>query len=467
MTARTVWEDLLSAALIGTDRRPSPGADGEPAAALLSAAAAEEVRRRAGRRPRRGEPLPPAAPEERPLVPEAAITRLTAVLGGDRVRLLPEWLAAAAGRERRLPPYLLPALLDHGVRDRSIREHLGVLAGRRGRWLAGLNPAWAYLAEAPGGGDGGAGERMWEFGSRGDRVRHLRELRETDPGAARDLLASAWDRETPGDRAAFLDVLRSGLSPADEPFLEAALDDRRREVRHRAADLLTMLPGSRLARRMAARAARCLGRDGDGFAVNPPSACDPPMERDGIRAAAPGGSGRRGWWLQQVIARTPLGFWPGHLGLTAEEITAAELGDWSREVRVGWERAAVLQHDAAWARALFAREPLADLLAVLPAEERAVRAAEVVRGHAVDGQLIMLLGGVPGPWGPPLAKAVLNTIVETLAVQPWNVGELARMAAERVDPALAGLVADLSDDAVVQNVAETLRFRDEMLKELQ
>ena len=40
----------------------------------------------------------------------------------------------------------------------------------------------------------------------------------------------------------------------DEPFLESALDDRSREVRQQAADLLTRLPDSRLALRMAERA---------------------------------------------------------------------------------------------------------------------------------------------------------------------------------------------------------------------
>ncbi|WP_443732482.1 DUF5691 domain-containing protein, partial [Streptomyces coriariae] len=47
---QTVWEDLVTAALLGTNRRTPPGAPpGRTApAALLDAAAAETVRRRAG-----------------------------------------------------------------------------------------------------------------------------------------------------------------------------------------------------------------------------------------------------------------------------------------------------------------------------------------------------------------------------------------------------------------------------------
>ncbi|MGW6554539.1 hypothetical protein ACWGBV_30255, partial [Streptomyces sp. NPDC055051] len=45
------WEQLVSAALLGTDRRPAAGARGDEAAgALLDAAARRTLRRRAGLR---------------------------------------------------------------------------------------------------------------------------------------------------------------------------------------------------------------------------------------------------------------------------------------------------------------------------------------------------------------------------------------------------------------------------------
>ncbi|GAA3297754.1 hypothetical protein GCM10020295_31430 [Streptomyces cinereospinus] len=65
----TAWEDLVTTALLGTDRRPPPvslPAPGREApAALLDAAAAETVRRRAGLRPARAAPArtrPPRTP---------------------------------------------------------------------------------------------------------------------------------------------------------------------------------------------------------------------------------------------------------------------------------------------------------------------------------------------------------------------------------------------------------------------
>ncbi|WP_214110382.1 DUF5691 domain-containing protein, partial [Acrocarpospora catenulata] len=403
--------------------------------------------------------------ETRPAAPRRAGDRLARMLGGEHPRLVEEWLEIAAERGVRVPAPLIPPLLDLGARDRSIRARLAVLTGARGRWLAGLNPAWAYLlGESSGAGDA-LDHGIWEFGAGGDRRAFLARLRAADPGQARELLAVGWASESGDDRAAFLAAFADGLSMADEPFLESALDDRRREARQTAADLLTRLPDSRLGRRMAERAARALVRVGDTLTARPPQACDSAMERDGLRARPPAGGGERGWWLQQVISHTPLAFWPGHLGGTVAEITRLDLGDWAREVRMGWTRAAILQRDPEWARALLDIEPLTDLLAVLPPDEQSQRAAQLVYTGKVDGQLIMMLGGVPRPWGEPLARAVLTRITELAAKQPWNAGELANLAAVRIDPGWYDQVARFAEHGEMEDLAAILRFRSDMIKE--
>ncbi|SDK91598.1 hypothetical protein SAMN05421874_1135 [Nonomuraea maritima] len=446
----TTWNDLTSAALVGTDRRPYRGD-------LLQDAAVEVARRRAGRRPDMapgGAPAP-APVEDRPAVGRRAAERLMRILGGQHDRLLPEWLAAAAATGRRVPPYTLPDLLDRGRRDRSIREHLGVLAGRRGRWLAAYNPAWSYLLDEPTG-------ETWELGGAADRRAHLRALRSADPGAARRLLEGTWERETPDDRAEFVALLADGLSPDDEPFLEQALDDRRREVRQAAANLLTRLPGSRLARRMAERLAACVTITGDVIAVEAPEACDRAMERDGIRPKPPRGTGERAWWLQQVIARAPMSEWE----LPPDRLLTMRIPDWDVDVRAAWVRGAVLQRDPEWARAMFAFDPISDLLQALPPGEQQELAARFVQGRDLDSQLIMVLGGVSSPWGEELATAVLHKIVRVAATQPWNLGELVRLAGEHIDPALGLLAMSYSPVEPIQQVAALLRFRADMHKEL-
>ncbi|MFI7614695.1 DUF5691 domain-containing protein [Nonomuraea terrae] len=443
----TGWEELTSTALVGTDRRPYRGD-------LLEVAAVEAVRRRAGRRAGAAAGGEPAPAEEREAVGRQAAERLMRILGGEHDRLLPEWLRAAAATGRRVPPYTLPDLLERGRRDRSIREHLGVLAAQRGRWLAALNPAWGYLLDEPTG-------ETWELGGSADRLAHLRALRAADPGEARRLLESTWERETPDDRAEFVALLADGLSMDDEPFLEEALDDRRREVRQAAANLLTRLPGSRMSRRMAGRLAACVTITGDVIAVEAPQACDKAMERDGVRAKPPRGTGERAWWLQQIVARAPLSAWgpPGRM-------LEMRIPDWDADVRAAWVRAAVLQRDPEWARAMFGFDPIADLLQALPPGEQQELAARFVESRDPDSQLIMVLGGVSSPWGEELATAVLHKIIKVNATQPWNLGELVRLAGEHIDPALFPLAASYSPVEPIQQVAALLRFRADMYKEL-
>ncbi|WP_327105203.1 DUF5691 domain-containing protein [Nonomuraea glycinis] len=442
------WDDLASTALVGTDRRPYPGD-------LLGSAAVEVVRRRAGWRPARpGEPAR-AADEEQDAVSRRAAERLVRILGGEHERVLPEWLAVAAGAGRRVPAYLLPELLHRGRRDDSIRADLGVLAGRRGRWLAERNPVWAYLLEEPTG-------ETWELGRAADRRDHLRRLRAAEPGEARRLLESSWERETPEDRAVFVEVLAEGLSMDDEPFLESALDDRRREVRQWAANLLTRLPASRLSRRMAERARTCLTVGPATITVEAPSSCDKAMERDGIRPKTPRGVGERAWWLQQVIARAPLQMW----GVPPGEMLRKKILDWDSEVKTAWVRAAVLQREPEWARAMFAWDPISDLLEALGPEEQQALAADFTKERDPDSQLIMVLGGVSPRWQETLATAVLRKIIQMATTQPWNLGELVTLAGERIDPALTGLAEGFSPVPPIQQVAALLRFRADMIKEL-
>ncbi|WP_328794252.1 DUF5691 domain-containing protein [Herbidospora solisilvae] len=460
---RTGWNELVSTALVGTERRGL----GTPFD-LLEQAAAQVVARRAGEQPGGAIPLAEAPADDAPPVSAQAADRLARLLGGEFARVLPEWLGLAARRSSRVPARLLPQLLAAGARDRSIRADLAVVAGARGRWLAGLNPDWGYLLQESSGGapaQAGLDHGPWEFGTRGDRQAFLAALRAASPDEARDLLEVTWPKENPDDRAVFVAVLADGLTMADEPFLEKALDDRRREVRQAAADLLTKLPDSRLGQRMAVRAAALLTRDGARLTAVAPTACDSVMERDGVRSRPPAGTGPRSWWLQQVVAHTPLRFWPGHLGAEPAELVRMTIGDWAREIHMGWIRAAILQDDPVWARALFDVEPLTDLLAVLPPDERSWRAAEIVRAGNVDGQLIMMLGGVPGPWSGPLAAAVLQRVADIASSQPWNAGELARLAGERLDPTGTYDLDQLPDIGELRTAAALLRFRSDMIKE--
>ncbi len=259
----TPWNDVLAIALIGTDRRPT-GTE-NPAAEVLDLAASWTPYHRAGVRVATMDELPQAAPPETaPRVGRAASIRLELLLEGGpmpwesatRELILAEWLGLAAERGLRVTPHLLPSLLDQGRLRRELRPLIATVGGTRAHWLAELNPDWRYLTHTAGPStvDAQPESTGWETGSRAQRLGYLRRLRRADPAAARELLLRDWATLTPDERADLVATLDDGLSLADEALLERALDDRRKEVREAAANLLVRLPASAFQARMVDRA---------------------------------------------------------------------------------------------------------------------------------------------------------------------------------------------------------------------
>ncbi|MFJ6296552.1 DUF5691 domain-containing protein [Streptomyces griseoviridis] len=526
------WEGLVTAALLGTDRRPPQGlmaaAGREAPVALLDAAALETVRRRAGLRPARAAERPALAPPEtRPALPPAAAHRLALLLadrtgsgGGGRrgtapdlVELLPQWLASANAHGYAAPVPSLPALLDAARGRTDLRPAALAFAGPRARWLARLNPDWRFAlrtaaageAAVPGPQDTARTERLWQEGLFAERVAVLTFLRARDPDAARDLLVSTWPTERAEDRLMFLDSLRAGLGPSDEPFLEEALADRSRNVRATAAELLSALPHSALAGRMAARAGSCVALDHTAdrtpaLAVEAPHECDAAMERDGVVAKAPNGRGERSWWLGQLVEAAPLSTWSPRLGgRTPQEIVALPVADdWQGELHAAWCRAAARQADATWARALLGPPSApeaggpgavslaerAKLLATLDATERAHWVAGFIAAHGLS-EAFQLLGVCAVPWAPPLGRAVVDAlnIARDAGSYPWSFSGVMGLSERCLDPSeasrLNGLLAvpdepeDASPGAVgywaeaFQRLVTTLRLRATMEEELE
>jgi len=371
----SIWPDLVTASLIGTERTgvpdsavagpPGPGGavldtpgPDDPAALLLDRAALLTVARRGGRPAGRAEPPPAAAPDPARVVSPAAGRRLARMLGGEHPDLLAEWLGATVARERRVPPHLLPALLDRARRvspsDPQLRRLSAEAGGSRARWLAGLNPDWKFVTAYT-----DAAEDAWRRGSKSQRRGYLTALRARDPDAARELITESWEAAGP-ERVMFLSVLaNTGLSLADEPLLEAALDERDAEVRGWAAHLLARLPGSALGRRMAQRALGCVRIDpgvlSDHLVMSPPVQWDIAMHRDGL---SPRGGGSlqqlddRTHLLLEILARTPLCTWTQEFGRTAEQILGLLPGPWAPVLFTGWSRAAMAQRDQEWMIAL-------------------------------------------------------------------------------------------------------------------
>ncbi|WP_406474240.1 DUF5691 domain-containing protein [Streptomyces sp. NBC_01615] len=522
------WEELVTVALLGTERRTPPGwgPGREAPVALLDAAAVETLRRRAGVRPARAAARPePAARDPRPALPPAAARRLAMLLadrpgtgGGGRrgtapdlMELLPQWLTLANARGFAPPPQSLPALLDAARGRTDLRPAALAFAGPRAFWLARLNQEWRFaLRSAPGGGAALPGpeeaervQQLWQEGLFAERVALLSAIRAKESDAARELLTTTWATERAEDRLMFLDSLRSGLCAADEPFLERALSDRSRNVRATAAELLSALPGSALAARMAARAGSCVAvdrmRGTPTIVVEAPHECDAGMERDGVAPKPPAGRGERSWWLGQLVEAAPLGTWPDRLGgRTPEEIVALPVADdWQGELHAAWCRAAVRQRDPGWSRALLGAPSAPEaggpgavslaerskLLSTLGAGERAEWVAGFIGTHGLS-EAFQLLGVCAVPWAGPLGRAVVDAldIARDAGSYPWSFSGVMGLAERCLDPGeavrLDGLtsVPDESENTApgagsywaeaFQRLVTTLRLRATMASEL-
>jgi hypothetical protein len=232
------WAELVSVALVGTDRRPVPGGGlaasaPDSVSALLSRAVVAGLARRVGAPPERfdGDLPVPAPPDLRPPLPEPAVLRLRAILDG-YPKYLPEWLAAVRAAGFRVPAGFFPPLLDLGRTNTLIRPDLALVLGPPGRWLAAASGTWRYILRE-------ARERLDPADRRSpdpdDRIAYAAGLYLRDPAEARALVREVWAAERVPVKLGLLGLLSTHPDPADLPFVEGLAKDPSKQVRDEAA----------------------------------------------------------------------------------------------------------------------------------------------------------------------------------------------------------------------------------------
>ena len=142
------WDELVTVALLGTDRRDPPPIDGpigdvvadamapSPAERMLTEVAAATSVRRAAFVPRdRAEPMTPPAVDQRPVCPPAAVRRWLHVVASWPV-LEDEWTLTLIEHGWRADPQIVPAMLARHRTDAVRRAHAVAAAGPLAGWLA-------------------------------------------------------------------------------------------------------------------------------------------------------------------------------------------------------------------------------------------------------------------------------------------------------------------------------------------
>lgn len=445
---------LVDAALVGTgrvsDKFASSGTptaalvadlpDLTPARRLLLAAGTQAIYAQAGQPI--GPPIQPGehAPRDHfPACSTGAAYLLDSLFTRDEGGILPEALARLQRAGLRLPHRLIVAALETGKRQTELRPLLGPALDRRGHWLAAQNPDWSWVAGANIATTGGLpddAETLWQEGAPPQRLAILERLRVHDPAQARDWVAESWKSEKAEFRSQALAILATGLSRDDEPFLEAALDDRSKAVRSAAAQLLVQQRDSALSARMRERADALLtytphkrglfrtltqaitsdATRGD-LSVILPGETGKDWQRDGVELKPRPGLGERAWWLICVLAAVPPGHWTSRFTATPDELIAAAIPqEWGQVAIEGWSWAAVAAQDTIWALPLWrywlgihqrqqqGRVPLTallqGLLAIMPKEQIAQVGSDLLDDatRSENPLWVELAPLLPTPW---------------------------------------------------------------------
>lgn len=486
MNAEAVWGDLLRTALLGTERQPGKlsEADGvlgetlvlckadDREGAVLSAAAAVSLYRRAGTLPEEKSDKNPIAPapialEDLPRIGARSSSHLALMLAETHRAVLQEWLVACTRLGKRVPEERLPALLDLGSDQKSFQKEIRGVLGKRGTWLAEQKKTWTWAAYVPEAMDEKALLDAWQTSGKEQRLHLVLQARVSHPVLAMQAVQSTWKEDASDERAAFLEVFATGLSSADEPFLESCLDDRRKEIRQCAQHLLLRLPDSGLRSRSLNRARSVIVLKGllkKSLEITPPEICDKEMQRDGIEAKGSTAHqmGEKAYLLMQVIAQTPPSHWNGALKQDpANLIKLAAATDWEVALRLGWRQAARLFQDQEWLEALWEAPPI----------EGKKKAGLVDEGESLNGLTpehfekvftrsfktigglvspkkdeegpVQLLRWAPSPWTAGLTRTVLKAL-KNAAREPFE---------WRLSPALHSIALEVPADLLGEALA--------------
>ena len=497
-----LFKELVKTAIVGTKRQKLKltlpdnklgevlsrldSSDNE--AYLLSAAGTISLYQKAGQLPVKNKQtqLKPCEQNDLPCCNQFAEQYLSIMLAGEYSDILPEWLTLANNLGIRVPFKYLPDLLTLGKKKQELRNLILPVLGKRGLWLAAQNPEWNYVV-------GENDRKTWETGSLEARQLLLRKLRLEDPKQALELLEKSWKKANAQEKATLLQVLQTGLSINDQQFLEFVLDDRRKQVRDIAAQLLLQLPDSDLVKRMIERVSPLISLNAKTLEIRLPHNCTQDMTRDGIdQSRYNSGLGEKASLFLQMLSCVPPSFWCDTWAKTPGELVqSATYNQWKKVLLEGWAVAAIRNRDDSWAIALlevseqfqFGSVGVAmnkgELLKILPPEKAQSFVLDLLLEHQSKAfnqkhPAYELLKNSDYAWNYEISDRILSMLVDSIKSNQnksdWNLRSALQSFALYMEPCaieqatslLSGLKEDQFWDKCIDEFLAKLRFRGEM-----
>ena len=421
-----------------------------------------------------------------------SVRHLQLILDGGHAAVFPEFLHHLLENGKHLPTELLPSLMARP--DINEWWHLIEMAiSPNGKWLLSQHPEWRLRLVAPVGIE-------WETAGRDKRLQFLQSLRTTDPALAIEHLESTWETENHRDKRAFLKELAAGLSPSDEPFLEKALADKRKEVRKEAAALLARLPLSDYAERMFRRALDTMFYEKGKWHFNIPNELDATTTADGILTIDPSWKGgAKAGYLGQVFSKVPPSRWELHFEAKPNEVLKLfNYTDWTNVLLRALANAALFHHDEKWIGAITAywfeneNSPLwngsvgLQLLESTPPEtvnQLSIHFFKNIQGlPEEETPVFQLLLANDAPWKNELTQLIISRLQTWLAntkTMDWNAlhyKQFLDMAALRCSPSLFPMLEKgwrttaplwYNWEKLVEGMLNVVLFRREMIMGLE
>lgn len=373
----------------------------------------------------------------------AAARCLQEILEGKYSDALSEWVQLLLQARQVMPREALPALFQRCLSDAALWEKFQPAIGQRGHWLLQQNPVWKVLDEIQ------PDSAAWGTSTGVQRQALLRSIRKQDAALGLQLLQSTWDTEDPAQKAALLAELAKGLSQNDEAFLEKCLQERRKETRQMAAELLAGVPHSALIARYRAYLQACIKVENGKLNLHLPAEAPEAWKNDGVEISgkAPYSATQRSAWLFQLLRRLPPADWEQYWGLEPQQ-TISLFAQQDREE--SWVQAltdaSLLHHDLHWQEALaqwWLDHPASSswqtaqgrhLLQELPPEVLPKLLLPFLQKQAYllddDQVATYILSANPAPWDEQLSLALVQPFKRYLqsGENPfWNIWHYSRL----------------------------------------
>ncbi|WP_373548352.1 DUF5691 domain-containing protein [Haliscomenobacter sp.] len=367
---------------------------------------------------------------------------LQEILEGKYSDALGEWVHLLLQAQQVLPREALPTLFQRSLSDPELWDTIEPAIGGRGQWLLQQNPLWRPLSDV-------RADAAWGTSTGSARLALLRSMRKQDAALGLNQLRNSWDSEDPAQKAALLAELSHGLNSGDEVFLENCLQERRKETRQMAAELLACIPNSGLTQRYLGYLQDCIELKDAKIALNLPAEAPEAWRKDGVETSgkAPYSFTQRSAWLFQLLRRLPPKFWQTKWGL--EPLQAIALFA-QQDREESWVQAltdaSLLHHDLVWQEALaewWLNQPHASswqtstgrqLLQGLPAASLEKLLPPFLQKQPYlleeDQVVTYLLCANAQPWNEDLSLALIQPFKRYLAGADnpvWNIWHYARL----------------------------------------